>query len=361
MRHTSRAVGRLSDAVRNDAILFHLLWSRVLDQSWDELWAKAFPGTPGPAETTWIIYPTHAYSVGTNFNDLPGTGEIAVSWSPKKYEHVRAAMLFRYDIALTAWNQDLPSSAVRGLRDIGFVDHSGEFIGFKYHAGDQLDVLLGQLRKDYATAVTGALNLKSASRTLQISQSDALIILLHEAAYCLLEALDRAGILHYPEALRQGNGQNAGRVLASVRLNQKPVKADHAVAAFIRRAGRGDKETVDAIRDALRSDPTNRTLWMYLGLSLYEIADYATALDTFRKLHSLEPIKDDEDERRMHEWSRIWMGHMQDLLGFRDDAIQSYRAVLNGTTIMQHAQYGIGPVSAADWSRQRLEKPFTRR
>jgi hypothetical protein len=55
------------------------------------------------------------------------------------------------------------------------------------------------------------------------------------------------------------------------------------------------------------------------------------------------------------------MGHMQDLLGFRDDAIQSYRAVLNGTTIMQHAQYGIGPVSAADWSRQRLEKPFTRR
>jgi tetratricopeptide (TPR) repeat protein len=360
MRETAKAVAELSQSVRNDAILFHLLWSRVLDQSWEELWAKALPGTPGPTETTWIIYPTHAYSVGTNFNNLPGDGDIAVSWSPKGFEHVRAAMLLRYDIALAAWKLDLPSSAVAGLRDIGFVDNSGAFMGFGYHAGDRLDVLLGQLRRDYATAVTGALNLKSASRLLQISESDALIILVHEVAYCLLEALDRSGILRYPEALRYGK-ENGGRALVSARLNERPVKADHAIAAFIRRAGRGDRETVDTIRDALRSDPSNRTLWMYLGLSLYEMAEYAAALDTFRKLYSLDPIKGDEEERRMHEWSRIWMGHMQDLLGLRDEAVQSYRAVLNGVTIMQHAQYGIGPISAGDWSRQRLAEPFRRR
>ncbi len=40
-----------------------------------------------------------------------------------------------------------------------------------------------------------------------------------------------------------------------------------------------------------------------------------------------------EDEKRAQEWSEIWVGHMQDLLGLRRQAIETYRSLLVGTTV----------------------------
>ncbi len=181
-------------------------------------------------------------------------------------------MLFRYDIALAAWHQHLASVAQQNLGKIGFVDDAGIFLGISYPASGQMDLLLERLRAEYATEIMKSMNIQSAALALGISEREALITVLHEVAYCLLERLETGGYLRYPEALRKNTG--ASRMLASLRLDKVPTKADHAVAAFIRRGGRGNNETIDAIRDALSLDPTNGTLLMYLGLSQYEVFEY---------------------------------------------------------------------------------------
>ena len=65
----------------------------------------------------------------------------------------------------------------------------------------------------------------------------------------------------------------------------------------------------------------------------------------------------------MRDWGRIWSAQMYDLLGERDQALELYRIVASSgdTQQMQFGQYNIGPVTARDWAKQRLESPFTRR
>lgn len=46
---------RISAAVPNHAdVVFHLLWSRVLDDVWDQAWKATFSSS-GPPDSTWVI------------------------------------------------------------------------------------------------------------------------------------------------------------------------------------------------------------------------------------------------------------------------------------------------------------------
>ena len=62
-----------------------------------------------------------------------------------------------------------------------------------------------------------------------------------------------------------------------------------------------------------------------------------------------------------YDWARIWIGHVHDVRGDRAAALAAYREVLersrdSGRLTM--SQYGIGPVTAKEWARQRLDTPF---
>lgn len=95
-------------------------------------------------------------------------------------------------------------------------------------------------------------------------------------------------------------------------------------------------------------------LWAKLGLALYDDASYAEALEAFRQAaeRSTDPTW------RIGGW--VWQGHVLDLLGRGDEALQWYQkaqeAGFSGS--IRHDQYEI--VLDARWIEERLRTPFER-
>lgn len=356
----TQVVQELRESVSDDQIVFHLLWSRVLDQAWGELWALHSPATPAPEATLWVIYPEHPYSVGTNYNQLPGSGSIAITWSPRRSEHIRSVMDASFELNHAAWEGRVRETARLDLLQLGFLNANGGFRGFYYHRDDRLDALLRELQHDYAAAVDGLYDYEELADAFHVRSTDLFVVLLHETAYELFRQLDVAGVLSFPPTLRANGDLHGTRALVSLRLVNRPNPEDEAVALLERSGWRNNPEATAKLREVTGADPGNQRAWLYLGFSLYGAGEYAEALRTFRALADRNEGKNGEDALRMHDWAHIWMGHMYDLLGEREKALAEYGSVLSSSSIAQYSQYGIGPIAAGDWARGHIEKPFTR-
>ena len=94
--------------------------------------------------------------------------------------------------------------------------------------------------------------------------------------------------------------------------------------------------------------------WFWLGLTLYDGKHYEKAIEAFDKTIQLT----DEPLYRATSW--VWKGHLHDLMGNRQKAVNMYKKALEepfpGT--MRHDQYRI----AIDehWVKRMLKEPFTR-
>ncbi len=94
-----------------------------------------------------------------------------------------------------------------------------------------------------------------------------------------------------------------------------------------------------------------------VGLALYDMQHYAEALTVFQR------IENNLDEKSGAELAEalIWQGHMLDLLGRRNKAIQIYRRVvaLNEYSAIRWDQYGLSYVYKP-YALERTRVPFTR-
>jgi hypothetical protein len=102
--------------------------------------------------------------------------------------------------------------------------------------------------------------------------------------------------------------------------------------------------------------PTSEDIWFKLGLMLYDGEYYQQALEAFRRTAELSA-----DSTTSKFAAYVWQGHIFDILGRRDDAIQQYRMALKNEAGHQigHDQYGM--VINRTWVEERLQKPFKRR
>ena len=113
--------------------------------------------------------------------------------------------------------------------------------------------------------------------------------------------------------------------------------------------------------------------FMRLGFAFYDVEDYAEGLFVFERMeemaaHSRQDESEDEvggetfSPHSPHEaFALIWQGHMLDLLGRRDEAIERYHraADMNLDNTWQHGQYGMR-YSLSSYAAQRMETPFER-
>jgi tetratricopeptide (TPR) repeat protein len=199
---------------------------------------------------------------------------------------------------------------------------------FSYHRGDHVDEVLERLRCEYACLAAGAYDYAALSRTLGVSEDELFVILLRETAYELFQDLDATGVMPFPAVLRNGSDAPTFRALVSLELVGPPRAEDKAIALSMRSPGRRNGEAVAEFRKVLQADPDNQGAWFHYGLWLYDMGQYRDALEVFRKLSLVANKARDEDEQRMRDWSHVWMGHMYDLLGERDEALAEYRTVL---------------------------------
>ncbi len=93
-------------------------------------------------------------------------------------------------------------------------------------------------------------------------------------------------------------------------------------------------------------------VWFKLGLLLFDGGHYPESLEAFRKCRDLSGSKGDLFG------ALLWMGHMNDLLGKREEAVACYSEALRNDPgwALQHDQYGMRLDKS--WVEARLKDPF---
>lgn len=354
----ARFVQQLGDAVPNRRdMVFHLLWSRVMDDAWDRGWTARFK-TAGPPNAAWVIYPGQGLDVGTNYGSIPGNGSYALTWSPAIRAQLGEISGAVADVFRVAWGKNVSDADADRLRSLGFLNEHGKSIAFTFRAGDPTDRLLDQLTTKYAELLATAYDYDKLGKQFDLTPEQMFLILGHETAYAIFGKMSHAGLLDVPPILiGQGESREFVRLL-SLKLAGPPGPADDAMYLFIKSGWRGNADCVAAFRHVIEVDPQNLDARLYLGMSLYEVGDYRGAIPAFDEL-----TRRAGNNFRMRDWGRIWSAQMYDLLGERLQALQLYRVVAGSqdTESMQFGQYEIGPVTAREWATQRLQSPFARR
>lgn len=114
------------------------------------------------------------------------------------------------------------------------------------------------------------------------------------------------------------------------------------------------KEALKAFELARSSQLKDINLWFSLGIKLVDGGTYAEAFESMKKIMESSPPKE------MNFVALIWMGHLKDLLGEREKAVEYYQEALKydtGGTAMRHDQWGIS--LNRQWVEERLKTPFT--
>jgi tetratricopeptide (TPR) repeat protein len=329
-----------------------------MDRSWGRAWQQAF-GQGGPPTTEWRIYPEHPFSVGTNYGIGIGEDSLAVTWNSRKNCNTQVVFSSELELNRAGWGHPVKSSPrAETLQRLGLFDSEMSFRGFAYHRGDRLDEVLRKLSNDYADLVARAYDYEQLGKFLNIPADELFVIVLHETAYAIFEALNRAGKLEFPAVLKNGADTRGCRSLVSVLLLKPPAIEDEAMSLY--HTTPGSPQTVEAFRQLAREKPEDWHALLYLGLSLYDAKNYREAIETFQKLSKVSEAQ----QAKIHGWSHIWIGHMYDLLGEREAAIQQYQSALaskDANDTWQFSQYNIGPITTKAWAQERIATPFTRR
>jgi tetratricopeptide (TPR) repeat protein len=347
------------ELVDRQDMLFHLLWSRVIDVVWWDAFSLAFVGERPPM-VSWVTYPSHRFAVGTNYESMPGNSSFAMTWSDGFDEHLSYFSEMNFELHQAAWGGELESVEARaGLQDYGVFDGDGDCNLFSYQNDERLDSVLTDLANRYTAALPDLIDWSGTADEFGLHAGDFFVIALHEVAYALFENLYEAGKLDVPDLLLEGSPKAQAVRLASVITDQPPGPLDQAMALFMKNGWHGSREAVAEFRAALEQDPDNREILWFLGLSLYDIEEYSEAIPVFERLVAV--VEADPDEPWKHVWGLIWIGHAYDALGERARAIAVYESVLSSegaSARLQMGQYDIGPISAEEWALQRIAVPF---
>ncbi|MBT4496304.1 MAG: hypothetical protein HOC74_01195 [Gemmatimonadetes bacterium] len=116
-----------------------------------------------------------------------------------------------------------------------------------------------------------------------------------------------------------------------------------------------DEKARELFRKAREADPEDANFWGVLGLKAYDGGFYPEALEAFRRAVDLTA--------KGNIWkfvATVWQGHLLDLLGQRDEAVQCYEKAreLDADETMEHGQYDI--LIDTRWVLERLKTPFER-
>jgi hypothetical protein len=98
--------------------------------------------------------------------------------------------------------------------------------------------------------------------------------------------------------------------------------------------------------------------YLKVGFALYDMKMYGEALFVFEKLEDWGHGQNNQDAIGL---SKIWQGHMLDLLGDREKAKEYYAevAAMKIDAEMSHGQYGM-KYRLSVYAEERLRSPFQR-
>jgi tetratricopeptide (TPR) repeat protein len=118
------------------------------------------------------------------------------------------------------------------------------------------------------------------------------------------------------------------------------------------------KLALELFKKAEQAGLTDSALWFKLGLALYDTQSYNPALGSFRHITQSSIACCQVFKFGAY----VWQGHVLDLLGRREEALDCYRRALdlekkNRGLALRHDQYGM--VVDRAWVKARLSSPFS--
>lgn len=138
---------------------------------------------------------------------------------------------------------------------------------------------------------------------------------------------------------------------------EQKTSPDRIVGAF--GAGKNSSEKIAQlyVRDWL--DMFKKS-WNFLrtGFAMYDMENYEEALFVFKRMEQEAETQGQQDYEAV---ALIWQGHMLDLLGKREDAVNKYSeaADMNIEEIHNLSQYNL-KYSVSPYARERMRQPFKR-
>jgi len=177
----------------NPEMIFHFLWSRIIDDCWWGLYNLEFKTDNGPPGIAYIIYPSHPFQCGTNFDNTPDNSQIAVSWSYTLFSEffsLPSTSAF-YNLAM---NKSVSEKDHAFFLKHGLIDSNNVSKLFTYNEGGKLDILCDSLKKLYIDRIYGLFDYHELSKEYQIPADELFVLMFHEIAYELFEILNERRI-----------------------------------------------------------------------------------------------------------------------------------------------------------------------
>jgi hypothetical protein len=194
-----------------------------MDKFWWPAWQAVYSKPRGAPAAAWILRPDHAFQVGTNYHNLPGNGEIAVTWSSAAAAHIAPIMAARADLARLAWGlPPLDPASVGALRASGCLGASGRVRPFVLRDGDATDKLAKRLAPEYAALVARLYDYDTLAPRHGVAPGQLFVILQHETAYAIYGALVAEGAIAFPASLGIEGDPDACAQLVSLWLRSRP-------------------------------------------------------------------------------------------------------------------------------------------
>ena len=200
-------------------MVFHFLWSRIIDETWWNSYNATFHTDEGPPSIVFIVASPHPFQCGTNSDYSPRNDMFAMSWSCNLFDETFAVPSSKSFFSL-ADRKDVPGNDLVFFRQHGLLDTNNQSQIFSYAVNDPLDLLCDSLKTVYIGMIRGLFDFRQLSTTFGIPANDLYLVVLHETAYELIGALDAKKSLLIP-ITREANPQLNFKFLVSIRYNTK--------------------------------------------------------------------------------------------------------------------------------------------
>ncbi len=200
-------------------MVFHFLWSRVIDNCWWKLYNSEFHTKKGPPSLAWIIYPPHPFQCGTNYDQTKNNSQIAISWSYGIFDEFLSLPPTASFYSLVK-NEPIPAGDQEFFLKYGLMDKNRVSQLFTYEEGGPLDLLCDSLKSVYIAKLKGMFNYRRLSKTFGIPAPDLFIIMGHETAYSIFQMLYEQKEGLYIPILPESNPEKNFSYLVSFRLRE---------------------------------------------------------------------------------------------------------------------------------------------
>jgi hypothetical protein len=110
----------------HEEMVFHLLWSRVMDQVFCRAWQRERRPGECPPGADWVVSPASPYTFGTN----SWGNDFAITWNPRTRCAVTPVVTAaRIGLLDAARGRPYTGPQAGALRQLGLIDTTGRFLG----------------------------------------------------------------------------------------------------------------------------------------------------------------------------------------------------------------------------------------